>query len=43
MSPDKRQTPEQDAKAGLQPWVIAGALSAGAAVWLLIELIQRAM
>lgn len=42
MTPDKRQTPAaNDPKSGLSPWVIAGALSAGAAAWLVIEIIQR--
>ena len=43
MTPDKRQPNEQDPKTGLSPWVIAGALTAGAATWFLIELIKRVM
>jgi hypothetical protein len=41
VSPDKRQPSEDPAKAGLTPWTIAGALTAGAAVWVIVELIQR--
>jgi type II secretion system protein G len=38
---DPRQSPQQDPKTGLSPWVIAGAMSAGAAVWFVVELCQR--
>lgn len=42
MTPDKRQLPaENDPKGGLKPWVIAGALGAAAAAWLIVELIER--
>ena len=42
MSSDKRQLPsENDPREGLKPWVIAGALSAAAAAWLIVELIER--
>lgn len=44
MSPDKRQLPhENDPKAGLSPWVIGGALGAAAAVWMIVELIERVL
>ncbi len=42
MTPDKRQLPATtDPREGLSPWVIAGALSAAAAAWLVVELIER--
>jgi hypothetical protein len=40
---DPRQSQQDDPKAGLKPWTIAAALGAGAAVWFVIELIQRVM
>jgi len=41
MSPDKRQSEPNDPREGLKPIVIAGALSAAAAAWLIVELIER--
>jgi len=43
MTADPRQSQPNDPKSGLSPLVIAGALSAGAAVWFLVELIQRGL
>lgn len=42
MTADKRQpAAPNDPREGLKPWVIAGALSAAAAAWLVVELIER--
>lgn len=42
MSPNKPQPPqENDPKAGLSPWVVGGALTAGAAAWFIVQIIQR--
>jgi hypothetical protein len=44
MSSGARQSPQDhDPKAGLSPWVIGGALSAAAAVWMIVELIERVL